>query len=153
MFTETATQALPILDVINTSAPNNTNLYSAQYINVQGTVKRLFAIIENGGVGAAGFMNVQFQACSNALFTLVNNISSPTMNLSTNTPFSTMEIRTDEITSAFPNTKYVRLNIAAAGNAITQVSAVVLGVDAIQKPGSQFGLNSTYVSNQSISTI
>jgi hypothetical protein len=152
-FTETATQGLPIVDTINFAAANNTNLNSIG-VSLVGSFKRLFWIIVNNGLGAAGVINAQLQSSANANFSGLHNMNSVGFtNWNTNVPISTIEVRADQVTQQNAGDKYVRLQLTTTGNALTGVEAVAIGVDAIQKPGgANYTLNSNSVFTQNVCT-
>lgn len=143
------TQGVGIVDVANFTAVNNTTLNTIG-VSLIGTWKRLMYIIMNAGVGAAGTINAALQSSPNANFSPAHTLNGYTWTTwNTNVPLSSIEIRADQVTQQQSGDKYVRLQLTGAGNALTGVTAVGLGGDAVQKPGGpNYNLNSASIFEQ-----
>ena len=150
MFTEQLTQGLSVIDVINFSAANNTNLNS---IGVDMSLfKRVIFVIGNGGLGAAGTIDGRLQSAALSNFATVHNITgsnlaqiNTTGTISGNNLTSTIEVRSDQVQQQNSGDRYVRLQLTTGGNALTGVWAVGLGGEAAQKPASNDNLNTKYL--------
>ncbi len=143
-YTETLTQGLALVDTINFSTTNSTNFNSGGFDFSH--FKRAIYLIQNGGLGAAGTVDGRLQSSPNANFNVVHNIAGTNLTqIVTNLAAATIEIRSDQITNANAGDRYLRLQLTSGGNTLTGVWATGFGGEAIQKPGSQYGLNTMFL--------
>ncbi len=143
MFTETMTQALAIMDVINSTNITNANSNSAGLD--MSEVKRCRYFLKSINLGAAGTLDARLQSSPNSNFNVVHNITNTNIvQVNTNNVISTIEVRSDQVTQQNNGDRFVRLQMTGGGNAIT-VDAFGLGGESIQSPASQFGLGTNFV--------
>ncbi len=151
MYTETIAQAIGVVDVINSQTVTNTSV-SSNGIDMREWRRAAF-LIQLPSLGAAGTLDGRLQASNTSNFASVTNIPGTNLTQITtastpnNNALATVEVRGDQLAQLGNNLRYVRLNLTGGGNAIT-VAAVGLGKDPIQHPGSQYNLNSTFLSQQ-----
>ncbi len=149
MFEETMTQGLSFQDVLNSASANGT-VYSVKGVDMS-TCKRAIYIIQGSTNG--GGWTAQLVACATANIAATNtNITGATTGSVTgNNQIATLEVRADQVTNLGSTFRYVRLAINTTG--ATTLSAVGIGAQSVQKPASQYNLNSTFIGTQNLSNI
>lgn len=147
MFTETATQATGVVDVLNNVTTSNNTVTSAAYVDMQ-KYKRAFYILAVETV-AGGVVSAKLQSASATNFGTAHDLSGTnTGNFNTNNQVITLEVRADQVTAANSSDRYVRLSVTSNNN--VTVWGVGLGLEAAQKPGNAGNLNSTYIAAQTV---
>lgn len=147
MFTETLTQALSIQDVINSQSINGATVYSVKQIDMS-TVKRAIYFFQ-GGTNGGGWTGL-LVGCATANIAATNtNLSGATTGSQTgNNQIATCEVRSDQVTNTNSTYRYVRAVLNSTG--ATTLAAIGVGADSIQKPASQYNLNSTFLGTQAL---
>ena len=148
MFTETLTQALSIQDVINSQSINGATVYSVKQIDMS-TVKRAIYFIQQGGTNGGGWTALLTgQATVNIAATNTNISGATTGSVTGNNQIATLEVRSDQVTNTNSTYRYVRCVINSTG--VNQLGAIGVGADSVQKPASQYNLNSTFLATQAL---
>lgn len=150
-FTETATQRLGIMDVLNSQTLTNASVTSLG-IDMSKVKRALFIVSLASTVAGTGTLDGRLQGSNNSNFTGNTNISGTNLTqMTTNNTIETVEIRSDQLVQATPAAqiasapyRYVRLQLTDAVNAAT-LSMIGLGLDAEQNPASQYNLSTTFV--------
>lgn len=143
MFTETVTQRMAYMDVLNTAAVNNT---TATTLGIDmSKVKRVWYVIDfQSSVVGAGTLDARLQGSANSNFTGNTNITGTNITqMTTNNTRTTVEIRSDQLVAHNSTYRYVRLHLTTATQSVT-CGAHGWGADAIQSPASQYNLNTTF---------
>ncbi len=144
MNPETLTQRLAIMDVFNYAAVTNQTITSLG-IDMSKVTRAIWILSGWTSTAGTGTLDARLQGSANSNFTGNTNISGTNITqLTTNNTTTSVEIRSDQLASLNLNYRYVRLSVTGATNAFT-ASGVGLGCDSIQSPGSQFNLNTTFV--------
>ena len=151
-FTEQLTQALAIADVFNSATTSNNTMASSQTIDMSKFKRAIYyAYITSVASGAVNF-TLQSSAQSN--FNVAHNIagaSTGNLNASNNSQWVSLEVRSDQVTSANAGDRYVRLAAVANGN--TTFIALGLGGESMQGPASSGNLNATFIASQQVSSV
>ncbi len=144
-YSEQLTQKLAYMDVVNSQAVTNASINSAQGIDMS-KFKRVIYFVTLSSAGAAGTLDGRLQSSASATFASgVHNLTGTNLTqLVANNVCESVEIRADQVANQNAGDRYVRLNLTGGGNAVT-VSAIGFGGDAIQEPGSQYNLNTTFL--------
>lgn len=143
-FTETMTQRLALVDVLNSQAVNNAAVTS---LGVDmSRFKRIFYHVHLvSTVAGTGTLDGRLQGSANANFNPNTNITGTNITtLNTNGTSETVEIRADQLAQANNTYKYVRLQLTDAVNSATCL-AFGWATDAEQNPASQYNLNTVYL--------
>lgn len=144
MFTGTLTEDLSIVDVINLTNNNNTNTNSTGVD--MSKVKRLIYFIPFP-LGA-GAIDGRLQSAAASNFASPHNMTGTNLTtLNTNGTWTSVEVRSDQVTQQNAGDKFVRLQLTVSGGA-TNVQALGLGGQSEQRPAKQYDLNSTFVSTR-----
>lgn len=151
-YNETCKDRMGFADVLNYASQNNTTATSLG-IDMSKFKRAIFIVSCWTTTAGTGTLDGRLQGSANANFTGNTNISGTNLTqLTANNTFTTTEIRADQLTQANSTYKYVRLHITTATNAVT-CSAIGIGVDSVQNPGSQYNLNSTFLATQVVCTL
>lgn len=147
MFSETLTQGLAIMDVVNLTNNNNTNTNSSGIDCSK--VKRILYVIQNVGLGSAGTIDGRLQASANSNFNVLTNLSGTNLTqITTNNVIATIEVRADQVTSQSAGARYVRLQLTGGGNALNFV-AIGYGAQSEQAPaGPNYDVNSSFIAQR-----
>ncbi len=150
-FEESLTQGLSIQDVLNSAVINATTAYSVKQIDMS-TVKRAIYIFQGGANGGGWTAALVGCATANIAATNVAITGCNSGSITGNNQIATLEVRSDQLTNLNSTYRYVRAVVNTTG-ATTVVGCVGLGGQGIQKPASQYSLNTTFLAAQNTSTI
>lgn len=144
MYTETMKERLVYADVLNYQSVNNAAVTSLG-IDMQDVKRAIYIINVWTTTAGTGTIDGRLQGSANSNFTGNTNITGTNFTqLTANNTGTTVEIRADQLASFVAGYRYVRLSLTGATNAVT-VSAIGLGADSVQSPGSQHNLNTTFL--------
>lgn len=150
-YTEQMTQALAISDVFNSATTSNNTVTSAAYVDMTKSRRALYLVYITSV--ASGQINFTLQSSAQTNFNVAHNIATTltsNFNASNNSQWVTLEVRADQVTQLNSGDRYVRLSATTNGN--TTFIAVGLGGEGVQKPNSQNTLNTSYVTQQVVSS-
>ncbi len=152
MMQETGAQGLALVDVldpINAAA----NTYTSLGVDMS-KFKRVMYEIQLGAATATGTTvdaNLQSAAASN--FASPHNITGSNITQITNfnNKRITVEVRSDQVHQLNNGDRYCRLRVVVGTNAVF-LGATGWGIEPVHRPGGQYDLNSTYVSQRVVTS-
>lgn len=151
-YNENVNQRLSVGDVLNYQTVTNASVNSAVGINM-ANVRRACYFIQVDSLGSAGTVDARLQCSQFSNFASPTNLQGTnltqinTTTTLTNNCIAMIEVRSDQLAQVNNNQQWVRLNLTGGGNAVT-LSAMGLGFDPVQRPGSQY--NGTNLVSQQV---
>ena len=150
MFTETASQGIVPQDVLNAATVTNATAYTLGSVDMSKW-KRALYVIQAGTV--TGSWAAQLLGCATNNIAATNTAITGTNTglITSNNLIAILEVRADQLTNLNSTYRFVRATLNTTNATI--IGVIGYGVDAVQKPGSQYALNSTFIGATNVCTI